>query len=57
MYYFFLAYKGHARDWWHFAITSILEEEVRKPRESWTWGHIKTHRERCNTYAQVCGMS
>ncbi|KMY92020.1 vacuolar protein sorting-associated protein 13 [Drosophila simulans] len=47
-----ISYKGHARVWWHFAITSVLEEEVRKPRESWTWEHIKTHRERCNTYAQ-----
>jgi len=47
------AYKGHAKEWWHFAITSVLEEEVRKPRESWTWRHIRMHRERCNTYAQV----
>ncbi|XP_017049520.1 vacuolar protein sorting-associated protein 13 [Drosophila ficusphila] len=47
-----LPYKGNARQWWHFAITSILEEEVRKPRQSWTWNHIKTHRERCHTYAQ-----
>ncbi|XP_016940577.3 intermembrane lipid transfer protein Vps13 [Drosophila suzukii] len=47
-----IPYKGHAKEWWHFAITSVLEEEVRKPRESWTWRHIRMHRERCNTYAQ-----
>ncbi|XP_052841610.1 intermembrane lipid transfer protein Vps13 [Drosophila gunungcola] len=47
-----LPYKGHAKEWWQFAITSILEEEVRKPRESWTWQHMRTHRELCNTYAQ-----
>ncbi|XP_017078120.1 vacuolar protein sorting-associated protein 13 [Drosophila eugracilis] len=47
-----LSYKGHAKEWWHFAITSILEEEVRKPRLSWTWEHMKKHRECCNTYAQ-----
>ncbi|XP_034653735.1 vacuolar protein sorting-associated protein 13 [Drosophila subobscura] len=47
-----LPIKGHAKEWWQFAATSILEEHVRRPRRCWTWAHIKQHRDRCNTYAQ-----
>ncbi|XP_026840774.1 vacuolar protein sorting-associated protein 13 [Drosophila persimilis] len=47
-----LSIKGHAKEWWQFAATSILEVQVRRPRRCWTWAHIKQHRDRCNTYAQ-----
>ncbi|XP_017018537.1 intermembrane lipid transfer protein Vps13 [Drosophila kikkawai] len=47
-----LPIKGHAREWWKFAITAVLEEDVKRPNRSWTWEHIKEHRDRCHTYAQ-----
>ncbi|KAH8275295.1 hypothetical protein KR026_004712 [Drosophila bipectinata] len=46
-----IPYKGHAKEWWKFAITCVLEEDIRKPRQAWTWAHMKAHRERCHTYA------
>ncbi|XP_023292594.2 vacuolar protein sorting-associated protein 13 [Lucilia cuprina] len=47
------SYKGNARIWWKFAIHSVLEEQVRKKNRSWTWEHIKEHRELCKTYAEA----
>ncbi|EDW02215.1 vacuolar protein sorting-associated protein 13 [Drosophila grimshawi] len=49
---FNIPYKGHYREWWHFAITSVLEVDVRRSRRTWNWEYIKQHRERCNTYAE-----
>ncbi|KAH8307603.1 hypothetical protein KR044_004766 [Drosophila immigrans] len=45
-------YKGHYREWWHFAITSVLEHDVRRVNRTWSWSYMKEHRERCNTYAE-----
>ncbi|KAH8237095.1 hypothetical protein KR038_004232 [Drosophila bunnanda] len=47
-----LPVKGHAKEWWNFAITAVLEEDIRRPNRCWTWKHIKEHRDRCRTYAQ-----
>lgn len=47
------AYKGNAKLWWHFAIDSVLEEQVRKKNRTWTWEYIKEHRELCKTYADA----
>lgn len=44
-------YKGHYKEWWKFAITSVLEEDIRRKTRHWCWDHIKEHRELCNTYA------
>ncbi|XP_067630378.1 intermembrane lipid transfer protein Vps13 [Eurosta solidaginis] len=49
---FNIPYKKHYREWWHFAIKSILEEDIRKRNKEWTWDHIKEHRGLCNTYAE-----
>ncbi|XP_059226468.1 intermembrane lipid transfer protein Vps13 [Stomoxys calcitrans] len=45
-------YKGNAKIWWHFAITSVLEEQIKKKNRSYTWEHIKEHRQLCRTYAE-----
>lgn len=50
------AYKGHYREWWQFAITSVLEQDVRRSRRTWCWKYIKEHRDRCNTYAEVSSL-
>ncbi|XP_017837309.1 vacuolar protein sorting-associated protein 13 isoform X2 [Drosophila busckii] len=47
-----IPYKGHAKQWWKFAITAVLEHDIRRVHRTWTWSYIKEHRERCNTYAE-----
>ncbi|KAH8253644.1 hypothetical protein KR032_006328 [Drosophila birchii] len=47
-----LPVKGHAKEWWQFAIKCVLEENIRRPNRCWTWQHMKEHRDRCRTYAQ-----
>uniref|UniRef100_A0A1A9WMW5 Vacuolar protein sorting-associated protein 13 n=1 Tax=Glossina brevipalpis TaxID=37001 RepID=A0A1A9WMW5_9MUSC len=37
-------FKGNAKVWWKFAITSVMEEQVRKKQRVWSWKHIKEHR-------------
>ncbi|KAL9987727.1 hypothetical protein ACROYT_G002078, partial [Oculina patagonica] len=34
---------GHATQWWNYAITSILEEDVRRRLRNWSWTHMKEH--------------
>ncbi|XP_058986884.1 intermembrane lipid transfer protein Vps13 [Musca domestica] len=45
-------YKGNAKTWWKFAITAVLEEQIKKKNRSYTWEHIKEHRQLCRTYAE-----
>ncbi|KAM8714231.1 hypothetical protein ACLKA7_014379 [Drosophila subpalustris] len=47
-----IPYKGHYKEWWQFAITSVLEQDVRRPRRTWSWKYMKEHRDQCNTYAE-----
>ncbi|XP_034479091.1 vacuolar protein sorting-associated protein 13 isoform X2 [Drosophila innubila] len=47
-----IPYKGHYKEWWQFAITSVLEHDVRRSRRTWSWKYMKEHRDRCNTYAE-----
>jgi len=30
--------------WWQYAITSVLEEDVKRRTRMWSWKHIKQHR-------------
>ncbi|CAK9800782.1 Intermembrane lipid transfer protein Vps13, partial [Anthophora quadrimaculata] len=45
------SYRGHYKEWWHFAYTCVLEEIVRRNRRNWDWNHMKAHRDMCRTYA------
>lgn len=47
------AYKGNAKTWWHFAITSVMEEQIRKKNRSYTWENIQEHRRICRLYAEA----
>eukprot|EP00795_Rhopilema_esculentum_P010935 gene10935-19770_t len=42
--------KESRKEWWRYAITSILEEDVRRRFRMWSWKHIKEHRELCRAY-------
>lgn len=47
------SYRGHYKEWWHFAYTCVLEETVRRCRRNWNWIHMKQHRDTCRDYAQA----
>ncbi|KAH9640442.1 hypothetical protein HF086_018108 [Spodoptera exigua] len=53
------SYKRHYKEWWKFAYTCILEEEVRRRRRNWDWTHMLEHRQLCKDYATVyqCKLS
>ncbi|CAH2071109.1 unnamed protein product, partial [Iphiclides podalirius] len=52
-------YKGHYKEWWRFAYTCVLEEEVRRRRRNWDWTHMLGHRQLCKDYANAyqCKLS
>ncbi|XP_057669487.1 intermembrane lipid transfer protein Vps13 isoform X2 [Diorhabda carinulata] len=43
-------YKGHYHEWWKFAITAVLEGDVRRKRRDWNWDHILNYRQMCKEY-------
>ncbi|XP_021375808.1 vacuolar protein sorting-associated protein 13A-like isoform X2 [Mizuhopecten yessoensis] len=43
----------HAKQWWHFAMTSVLEENVRRRRRMWSWDHISRHRKNMRDYREA----
>ncbi|KAF2903862.1 hypothetical protein ILUMI_02321 [Ignelater luminosus] len=45
-----VSYKGHYKQWWHFAYNCVLED-VKRRRTNWDWNHMKQHREMCKDYA------
>ncbi|XP_033127425.1 vacuolar protein sorting-associated protein 13A-like [Anneissia japonica] len=47
--------RGHAKLWWKYAQTSILEENVRRRHRMWSWKHIKKHRDQCRGYKEAYG--
>ncbi|XP_013138688.1 PREDICTED: vacuolar protein sorting-associated protein 13C [Papilio polytes] len=47
------SYKNHYKQWWHFAYTCILEDEVRRRRRNWEWTHMLNHRRLCKDYASA----
>ncbi|GBP47899.1 Vacuolar protein sorting-associated protein 13 [Eumeta japonica] len=46
-------YRGHYKEWWHFAYKCVLEEEVRRRHRNWDWNHMHSHRQLCRDYAKV----
>lgn len=47
------AYKGNAKVWWQFAYQSILETEIKRRKQSWSWQHMLEHRNLCRKYAEA----
>ncbi|CAL1678435.1 unnamed protein product [Lasius platythorax] len=50
------SYRGHYKEWWHFAYTCVLEETVRRCRRIWDWTYMKAYRDTCRDYAQAYQM-
>lgn len=46
-------YKGHAKEWWHFAYKCVLEHDVRRVKRNWDWNRIKYHRMLCKEYKNL----
>lgn len=47
------AYKGNAKVWWKFAYNCIVETEIKRKKDNWSWLRIQEHRERCRQYADA----
>lgn len=47
------AYKGNAKVWWKFAYQSILETEIKRRKQNWSWQHMLEHRNLCRSYAEA----
>ncbi|XP_063230011.1 intermembrane lipid transfer protein Vps13 isoform X2 [Bacillus rossius redtenbacheri] len=45
------SYRGHYKEWWLFAIRSVLEQEIRRRHQNWDLRRIMEHRRRCKEYA------
>ncbi|EYC10703.1 hypothetical protein Y032_0054g2508 [Ancylostoma ceylanicum] len=43
-------FKGHYKEWWHFAYKAILEEKVRRRRNNWSWPRMQAHRKLVREY-------
>lgn len=39
--------------WWRFAYESILETEIKRRKQNWSWEHMLEHRTLCRTYAEA----
>ncbi|EFP12519.1 hypothetical protein CRE_29770 [Caenorhabditis remanei] len=46
-------FKGHYKQWWRFAYTSILEEKVRRRRHNWSWDRMQKHRNLVRKYQKA----
>lgn len=48
-----IAYKGNAKIWWKFAYQCIMETEVKRKKNNWSWNHMLEHRIHCRKYADA----
>ncbi len=46
-------YGGRLRDVWKFAYDCVMEEEVMRKRNNWTWEHMRGHIHDCKRYRQL----
>ncbi|XP_032873462.1 vacuolar protein sorting-associated protein 13A isoform X1 [Amblyraja radiata] len=43
----------HPREWWAYAINSILIENIKPRCEGWSWKHIQMHRQKIKIYRKL----
>jgi hypothetical protein len=43
----------HSNEWWQFALSSILERDIKPRRNNWNWKRMKKHRQRCREYKEL----
>lgn len=48
-----IAYKGHCKEWWHFAFRCVLETDIRRRKINWSWENMKETRYLCKLYEDV----
>lgn len=48
-----ISYKGHYKEWWHFAFRCILETDIQRRKKNWSWENMKETRRLCKLYADV----
>ncbi|XP_029472303.1 vacuolar protein sorting-associated protein 13A isoform X2 [Rhinatrema bivittatum] len=46
----------HAGKWWKYAITSILEVNVKPSLHMWSWKHIRKHKQQVKKYKEIYKM-
>ncbi|CAG2221761.1 VPS13A_C [Mytilus edulis] len=46
-------HKKHAKQWWHYAMNSVLEEDIRNRRKMWSWSYINQHRSTMKQYREA----
>ncbi|BES95651.1 Vacuolar protein [Nesidiocoris tenuis] len=44
------SYRGHYKEWWKFAYTCVVEEEVKRKLKNWDWNQMKQHRANIKAY-------
>ncbi|XP_071825694.1 intermembrane lipid transfer protein VPS13A-like isoform X3 [Apostichopus japonicus] len=45
--------KGNAKKWWHYAMNSVMKEEIKRRSELWSWKHMEKHRKMCKQYTKL----
>jgi vacuolar protein sorting-associated protein 13A/C len=48
-----ISYKGHYKEWWHFAFRCVLETDIQRRKTNWSWDNMKETRRLCKLYADV----
>uniref|UniRef100_A0A8D1E8V9 Vacuolar protein sorting 13 homolog C n=1 Tax=Sus scrofa TaxID=9823 RepID=A0A8D1E8V9_PIG len=46
----YLPLHNHGRQWWKYAIDSVLEVHIRRHTQMWSWSNIKKHRQLLKSY-------
>ncbi|XP_074661340.1 intermembrane lipid transfer protein VPS13A-like [Tubulanus polymorphus] len=46
-------YKGHAKEWWHYAYTCTMEGNIKRRKKMWSWQNMKAHRDRLKRYKDM----
>ncbi|XP_070507341.1 intermembrane lipid transfer protein Vps13 isoform X3 [Chironomus tepperi] len=48
-----ITYRGHYKEWWHFAFRCILETDIQRRKLNWSWENMKETRNLCRLYADL----
>lgn len=43
----------HSSEWWQFALSSVLERDIKPRRNNWNWKRMKKHRQKCREYKEI----
>lgn len=43
----------HSGEWWQFALSAVLERDIKPRRNNWNWKRMKKHRQKCREYKEL----